>query len=198
MTNKPRIVGLGGTSRPGSTSERALRTCLARLEALGAQTEAFVGDALNLPLYGTQSAPHSAAAEMIEALRHCDGVVISSPCYHGGMSGAVKNALDYAEDLRDDPRPYLDGRAVGIIVCAHGVQAIGTTLAGIRSTVHALRGWPTPLGAGIDASGPVFRPDGGCADAAVQGQLDLVAGQVWEFAVMRLRFRDAQPARALG
>jgi FMN reductase len=196
MTATPRIVGLGGTSRPDSTSERALRACLARLDALGAHTEAFCSDSLDLPLYGTVPAPPAAARRLVEALRQCDGVIVSSPCYHGGMSGAIKNALDYVEELRDDARPYLDGRAVGIVVCAYGVQAIGTTLAGMRSTVHALRGWPTPMAAGVNASGQVFAGDGLCIDPAVQGQLDLVAEQVWEFATMRLCFREKARSRA--
>jgi FMN reductase len=34
------------------------------------------------------------------------------------MPGFTKNAVDYAEDLQDDPRPYFEGRAVGCIACA--------------------------------------------------------------------------------
>jgi hypothetical protein len=46
----------------------------------------------------------------------------------GGISGLVKNALDYVEDLRDHELPYLDGRAVGCIGCAYRRQATTTTL----------------------------------------------------------------------
>ena len=184
MTAKPRIVGLGGTSRPNSSSELALRACLARLEALGARTEIFCGKALELPLYGGKPlAPQ--AERLVEALKVCDGLVISTPSYHGALSGGIKNALDYLEELRSDRRPYLDGRAVGTIVCAYGAQAIGTTLVGIRWIVHALRGWPTPMAAGINSSQGVFSEDGRCTDQAAQHQLDLVAHQVWEFAAMR-------------
>lgn len=196
MTAKPRIVGLGGTSRPESTSECALRACLARIETLGASTEAFCSESLDLPLYGTGAPLTPAARRLVEAIRQCDGLVISSPCYHGGISGAIKNALDYVEELRDDARPYLDGRAVGIVVCAYGVQAVGTTLVGIRSIAHALRGWPTPLAAGIHATGKIFGADGRCTDPAAAAQLDLVAEQVWEFASMRLSWRAQARARA--
>jgi FMN reductase len=196
MTAKPRIVGLGGTSRPESTSECALRACLARVEALGGHTEAFCSESLDLPLYGTGAPLVPAARRLVEAIRHCDGLVISSPCYHGGVSGAIKNAFDYVEELRDDARPYLDGRSVGVVVCAYGVQAVGTTIVGIRSVVHALRGWPTPLAAGIHTTGRIFDADGRCTDAAAAAQLDLVAEQVWEFAAMRLSWRQRARARA--
>jgi len=56
----------------------------------------------------------------------------------------------------------------------------------MRSVVHALRGWPTPLAAGISAAGLGFDADGRCTDAAVQQQLETVVGQVWTFSQMRL------------
>jgi FMN reductase len=43
----------------------------------------------------------------VAEVERADGIVIASPGYHGGISGMVKNALDYLEDLRDAPRPYL-------------------------------------------------------------------------------------------
>jgi len=57
--------------------------------------------------------------------------------YHGSLSGLIKNALDSLEPLRDDVRPYLDGRAVGCIVVADGWQACGSALASLRGIVHA-------------------------------------------------------------
>ena len=38
-TSTPFIVGIGGTTRAGSTSELALRTILAQAEALGDRTD---------------------------------------------------------------------------------------------------------------------------------------------------------------
>ena len=62
----------------------------------------------------------------------------------------MKNALDYTEDMCKDAEPYLDGRAVGLIVCGHGWQSTGVVLSAFRSIVHALRGWPTPMGVAIN------------------------------------------------
>jgi FMN reductase len=78
---------------------------------------------------------------------------------------------------------------VGLIVTAYGWQATGSTLATMRSIVHALRGWPTPLGAAIRAVSGMFK-DGVCSDAASAAQLELVGRQVVEFA----RLRRAAPA----
>ncbi|WP_235486927.1 NAD(P)H-dependent oxidoreductase, partial [Frankia sp. AvcI1] len=108
-------------------------------------------------------------------------VVIATPGYHGGMSGLVKNALDYLEDLRGAPRPYLDGRAVGLIVCAEGSQAAGTTLSALRSSVHALRGWPTPLGVTLNTEQPLFDSAGRLVDAAAAARLETLADQIMGF-----------------
>jgi FMN reductase len=53
--------------------------------------------------------------------------------------------------------------------------------------VHALRGWPTPLGAAINTSARIFN-DGQCSDEGASAQLDLIGRQVYEFA--RLRMQD--------
>jgi FMN reductase len=179
------IVGLGGTGRPRSTSERALRICLANAESLGAETLFLGADALDLPMYVPERAGRTPEAErLVDAVRRADGVILAAAGYHGGMSGVLKNALDYLEDLRDDARPYLDGRAVGCIVCASGWQATTTTLVGMRLTIHALRGWPTPLGVVLNSAEPVWGVDGSLVDQRLTLQLEILASQVVGFASM--------------
>ncbi|VTU39985.1 NADPH-dependent FMN reductase [Variovorax sp. PBL-E5] len=186
MVRKPYIVGIGGTGRDNSSTELALRASLAHARRLGARTELFAGADLDLPMY-TGQPPGEKAGRLIEAIRRSDGVLLASPGYHGSISGMVKNALDYVEELRGDERPYLEGRAVGSIVCAYGSQAIGTTIVAVRCIVHALRGWPTPAAAGINSVDLAFDEEGRCTNAAVQQQLELVARQVCEFGAMYVR-----------
>jgi FMN reductase len=150
---KPRILGLGGTTRHGSSSERALRAALDLAERAGAQTDILLADDLELPAYAPErGALGPQAGRLLDLVRRADGVIVASPGFHGGPSGLIKNALDHLEELREDERPYLDGRAIGCIVCAAGWQATATTLAALRQTVHALRGWPTPLGVAINST----------------------------------------------
>lgn len=180
--SRPFIVGLGGTLSPASSSERALRHALDAAAAHGARTKLFSAEALDLPMYTVDRSKRTPAAiELVDALARADGVIVASPGYHGGISGLVKNALDYIEDLRDHPRPYLDGRAVGCIVCAYGWQATTTTLVSLRSTVHALRGWPTPLGVAINTTQPTFDENGRVIDEQCAANLSLLSAQVLDF-----------------
>lgn len=190
MTAVPFIVGLGGTTRAGSTSERALQVALARAAALGCETLCLAGSRLPTEMFDPSRPERSDAARaLVSALRRADGVLLATPSYHGGVSGLVKNALDFTEDLRGDARVYLQDRAVGCIVCAEGPQALGATLAALRATVHALRGWPTPFGAAINSSTRPFGGDGQAADAAAVKACETVADEVVGFAFRALASR---------
>jgi FMN reductase len=180
---RPFIVGIGGTTRPGSSSETALRYALSLAEAQGADVELFDGASINLPMYTPESpARPEAAQRLIEALRRAHGVILSTPSYHGSVSGLMKNALDYTEDMCKDPEPYLDGRAVGLIVCGYGWQSTGVVLSAFRSIVHALRGWPTPMGVAINTMADRFDEKGeGIAEQSAR-QMGIMVGQVIEFA----------------
>ena len=180
---QPLIVGMGGATRPQSTSEIAVRKVLGEAERLGARTRIITGPELDLPNYAPENPVRTEnAVRLVDALRQADGLIIASPGYHGSLSGLIKNALDYVEDMNKDERVYLEGRAVGLIACAYGWQATGTTLVALRSIVHALRGWPTPLGVAINTAGASFDENGDFADSAVGKQLMLMAGQVVDFA----------------
>jgi len=149
---RPLVVGIGGSTRATSLTDELLRTALAQAQARGVRTMAFGGAFLaQLPIYVVDE-DSAAAAELVTAVAAADGLIIATPGYHGGMSGLVKNGMDHLESLRDDARPYLSGRAVGTIVTAAGWQACGTTLVSLRSTIHALRGWPTPYGVTVNSA----------------------------------------------
>jgi FMN reductase len=181
---RPRIVGIGGTTKAGSSTEKALVACLAAAERMGAEVQVIPGAALAcLPLYSPEETLRTPEqVRFVDTVRQADGLILATPAYHAGMSGLLKNAIDLLEDLRDEPRPYLDGRAVGCIVTAYGWQGAGTTLTSVRTIVHALRGWPTPLGVTLNTAIPLFDSSGSCMDERTQTQFEMLAAQVVSFA----------------
>lgn len=181
----PTILALGGSTTPYAASERALRIAASACIEAGAKVEFLAGRDLIIPLYDTEAPDAEPAARpLVEALRRADGLLLASPGYHGAVSGMVKNALDYAEELRHDPRPYLEGRAVGLISVAHGWQTAVSTLGQLRTIVHALRGWPTPLGVAVNDARGLIGADEASTDPTLVQQLRTMAGQVVEFARM--------------
>ena len=192
MGEQIRIVAVGGTSSPGSSTEKALRIASSAVAVAGAHVTFFDGAFLtSLPHYQRVAISDcSSAQEFISSIREASGVLIASPGWHGSVSGLVKNALDYLEETARDERAYLDGVPVGLIVTAYGWQATGSTLSALRTITHSLRGWPTPMGAGVNCSGGIFRGDV-CLDDAALRQLHTVGRQVLEFARMRQSHKDA-------
>ncbi len=178
-----KIVAVGGTTRPNSSTEKALRQVLNAAEALGASGLLFSGADIDLPMYQPGIADRcERTVRLLEALREADGVIIGSPGYHGGVSGLVKNVLDYTEDLRSDSRCYLDGRAVGCIGTGAGWQGAGSALTGLRAIVHALRGWNTPIGLTVNTAEPAFDDEGRWIDPKLADQSALMAEQIMRFA----------------
>jgi FMN reductase len=181
--SSPYIVAVGGTLRPNSSTEKAMQHVLNAAQRAGARIKLISGPSLQLPMYQPENPQRTEAArDLVAELAMADGIILGSPGYHGSISGLIKNALDYAEDLRADARPYFSGRAVGCIATAAGWPGAVNTLGALREIVHALRGWPTPLGAAINSAEKVFDDDGGCLVPRVAQTLDLIAGEVMGFA----------------
>jgi len=97
--------------------------------------------------------------------------------YHGTISGAFKNALDWLYLLRDRDPPYLADKVVGLTSTAggtQGLQAVNT----MEFIVRSLRGWAVPL---VVAVGPVslaFDSDGNLQDDGARRQLETLGSEV--------------------
>lgn len=183
---RKRIVGIGGTLRAGSSSERLVRAVLSACAEAGAETTLFDGAAL--ARFGHFNVEDTARTDeqqaFIESVRAADGLVLGTPGYHGGVSGLVKNAIDLLEDLRGDARPYFEQRPVGLIVSAAGWQAGGVTLSALRGIVHAMRGWPTPIGIAINSvEQRPFDADGVLIDRTIAAAVAAQARQIMSFAI---------------
>ena len=183
----PLVVGIGGTTVAGSSTERALGIALKGAEAAGVRTRLFGGSYLaRLPLYTPKMQDRTPEEhEFVAAIRECSGVILASPGYHGSVSGLVKNAIDLIEETAADPRVYLDDLPVGLIATAYGWAATGSTIAALRSIVHALRGWPTPYAAAVNSAVCKFDEAGACTDPAVADGLTRVGQQVARAVRMR-------------
>ena len=182
MAARPLILGIGGTTRARSSSELVVRAALDEAVRQGADVVQLAGPQLVLPLYAPESPErHPDAKCLVDLLRRCDGLIVASPGYHGSISGLLKNALDYAEDIARDDRPYLDEKPFGAIACAYGWQATGSTLVALRSIAHALRAWPTPLGVAVNSTLKLFDEHGACIDEPLRNNLAIMVRQMLNF-----------------
>jgi FMN reductase len=174
-----RLLGIEGSPSAGSSSASALRVALEGAAAAGAHVETVEVAALELPFFSPEavrSAPEPARA-LADSVHSADALVLSSPLYHGSISGGFKNALDWLELLAHRDPPYLTGKVVGLIAPAggtHGLQAINT----LAFVVRSLRGWGVPLVVPAARSWRAFERRGGVRDEAVAGSLRALGAEV--------------------
>jgi FMN reductase len=177
------IVGIGGTLRPGSSTEKAVNCVLQHAQALGAETRSFAGTALAFPYYDpTDEDREEKITDFLQAIKNANAVIIASPAYHGGISGLVKNAIDYLQDLAADENVYLENKAVGCIGTGYGWQGANATLQALRMVSHSLRGWVTPLGIALNSAENHFDENGRCHTDTVDNQFCIMARELVDFA----------------
>jgi len=199
-TKAIKVVGLGGSLAATSSSLAALRIALEGAAETGAQTEVLDIKELNLPMYAPDldDVPES-VKRMCESVHEADGLLWSSPLYHGTISGSFKNALDWLQLLSDREPAYLTDKVVGLISTAggtQGLQAVNT----MEFVVRALRGWAMPLVIPIPQAWRVFDKEGHTHDLKISEQLHSLGREVTraarQFASRVITTADAGRAEA--
>jgi FMN reductase len=176
------ILGLGGSLREGSRTLQALRIALQGAAEAGAEVRLLDLKGLALPLYDDRSDPSSYpddVSRLIEEVRWADGLLLATPVYHGILSGAMKNALDFLELLSNDDPPWLEGRVVGLIAVAggsSGENAINSMLFACRT----LKGWVLPTAAVVP--GGAFDSEERLSDPRIAERLRRLGREVAEHA----------------
>ncbi len=142
----PTLILLGGSLREHSRSRALLRTALTFAKERGIDAELLDLRELDLPMFLPDRlfeeypiGKQDSIAHLVAAYRRAHAMIWASPTYHGTVSGVFKNALDFAELLAQDARPYLQGCAVGIIAVNDT-----STLTAMSHCAHELRAWLAP------------------------------------------------------
>jgi FMN reductase len=200
MTRRIKVVGLGGSLASPSSSLAALRIALEGAIEMGAETELLDIRELNLPMYvpGMADVPDS-VHKLCQSVHEAEGLLWSSPLYHGTISGSFKNALDWLQLLSDRKPAYLTDKVVGLISTAggtQGLQAVNT----MEFIVRALRGWAVPLVIPIPQAWRIFDQEGHTQDDKVSEQLHALGREVTRaagrFSSQTLTTPDVQLAEA--
>lgn len=119
--------------------------------------------------------------------------------YHGTISGAFKNAVDWLYLIADRDPPYLADKVVGLVSTAggtQGLQAVNT----MEFIVRSLRAWAVPLVVPVGPASRVFDAEGSLQDEAARRQLRTLGTEVARvaglFAAGRLAEIEAECAEA--
>ncbi len=191
-----RVLGLGGSTRPGSASFALVRAALAMAAAVGAETRAADVGRLDLPLLeeGRAVADYPpAVGRLLAEARAADALLLCSPTYLGTLSGAMKNLLDFFSLLAGDDPPYLGGRPVGLL--AFGGANAAHTLTALGHVAHALDALVVPTSVVVPGAA-VDRARGAIVDPKIERRLRRMAAEVVDLGG-RLRRPGARMAAPL-
>lgn len=157
--NKIKIVGIGGSLRSSSHSYQALNIALKEIAALGVDVELLDLRELNLPFCdGSKTYPNYPDVLKLQTIvKQADGIILSTPEYHGSVSGVLKNALDLMsfDELSD--------KVFGLISVLGGEQN-SNALNDLRIIVRWVHGWVIPEQVAIAKAWQAFDAQGQLKD----------------------------------
>lgn len=157
-----RVLGITGSLRRDSYNHALLREAAERLP-VGAELVEFE-HLREIPPYDadleTDETP-AAVAELRQAMREADAVIVVTPEYNHSIPGVLKNALDWAS--RPAGQSALNGKPAAVVGASTGMFGAVWAQAETRKVLGALGGRV------VEAELPVAR----AADLYRDGHLDL-------------------------
>lgn len=136
MAYTARILAFSGSLREGSFNTRLLKVAGEGARKAGATVTHLSLRDLDLPLFDEDLERRitlpPGGRTLKEAMRAHDGFLIASPEYNSSLSGALKNAIDWASrpEPGQPPLSCFAGKVAGLVAASPGA------LGGLRGLVH--------------------------------------------------------------
>lgn len=159
-----KVLGVGSSLRESASSTTALSIALDFAKKQGAEVRLLDLKQTKLPLYDpTENQSIAEITKVQDDVNWSDALILSTPDYHGSMSGAMKNFLDYfwAE---------FAGKTFGYICASHekGLTAMDQ----MRTAVRQCYGWSIPYGVSVSDSDDFIN---GKITSKLESRLDMLA-----------------------
>ena len=133
-----KLLGVSGSLRENSHGLAALNIALEAAAEFGAETALLDLRTANLTMYNPDSEnTDEPTRRMIEKVTWADAFILVSPDYHGTMSGAMKNFLDYHWS-------EFSGKLFGYLCASHEKGL--TVMDEMRVAIRQCYGWSLPYG----------------------------------------------------
>lgn len=169
------IIAINGNLRAHSRTEFVAQTALHGAKHPDVTTEVLNLHTFNLPLFDHRPDTVSYAPgvwHFLEQIRYASGFIFVAPVYHGTVSGAFKNALDFLH--LTEPEAY-QGKVVGLISVAGGTMSVNT-INTLDYIVRALHLWRVPTSVAVP--GAAITPDGEWCDPYIERRLHTLGTEV--------------------
>ncbi len=165
-----KIVGISGSLRTGSYSQKALNIASERINKLGVEVEILDLTQMNLPFCdgGKEYPDYPDVEKLRETVKNADGLILVTPEYHGGVSGVMKNTLDL---LTFD---QLSNKVTGLISVLGG-QVNSNALNDLRVIMRWVHSWVITDQIAIGEAWKAFDNEGQLLDDKLSQRFDRFA-----------------------
>lgn len=137
------VLGVSSSMREGSFGTRTLKLVLDAAQKYGTKTRLLELRKMKMPLFNPDSSAQSSMGlqKVADDVNWADAFVLVSPDYHGSISGALKNFLDYYWE-------EFAGKTFGYICTSHEKGL--TVMDQMRTAVRQCYGWSLPYGISVN------------------------------------------------
>jgi NAD(P)H-dependent FMN reductase len=174
MTATPRILAFSGSLREGSYNQKLVGVAASGARAAGAEvTELQLRD-LPLPVYDADLEAREGmpanAVKLKDIMKAHEGFLIASPEYNSSLSGALKNAIDWASRKVADETPLacFSGKTAAIMAASPGAVGGLRGLSHLRAILGNIQVLVLPEQKVIPNAHEAFKDDGTLKDTAQQ------------------------------
>jgi chromate reductase len=174
MTATPSILAFSGSLREGSFNQKLVGVAASGARAAGAEvTELQLRD-LPLPVYDADLEAREGmpanAVKLKDIMKAHQGFLIASPEYNSSLSGALKNAIDWASRKAGDEPPLacFAGKTAAILAASPGAGGGLRGLGHLRAILGNIQVLVLPEQKVIPNAHGAFKDDGTLKDTAQQ------------------------------
>ncbi len=157
-SNTPPVIGfICGSLRADSINKKLEKALIKQYKRAGFKTTSINLAKYDLPLFHGDLNEPAGVKALVRKFKSCDGVVVISPEYNGGLPPVLKNAIDWTSTTGTDhfKAPYW-----GIASCTPGPMSGIMCMRQINYILTRLGAHVSPVQIGVGNAASAFDPSG--------------------------------------
>ncbi len=176
MAPQPKILAFSGSTREASHNKKLIRVAAAGAADAGAAVTGIDLRDFPMPLYDADFLAKDGMPDHAKAFRGLvtshGGLLISTPEYNHGISGVLKNAIDWASrpDEGEAPMAAFKGKVAGIMSAAPGIYGGARGLWQLRAVLTGVRVLVLPEQLSLSGAAKAFDADGALQDPQLEAE----------------------------
>ncbi len=184
MAYTPKILAFAGSLRRESYNKKLVKLAIAGARAAGAEVTYLDLRDLPLPVYdgdleATEGLPAN-AKRLKELMKAHDGFLISAPEYNSSITGALKNAIDWASRAEPGEPPLVcfTDKVAALMSASPGALGGLRGLVHVRAILNNIGVHVLPMQVAVPKAHEAFTPEGTLKDTKQQASIEKLSASL--------------------